>query len=414
MLDLLAKISMEPWALYPPYLQTVIRVASREGQVEWEKIKEAKALVGEERRLKREDGTRTYKTMKGNVAVIGVEGAIFPKANLIVDFSGGTSLETLMRDYREALEDKKVAGILFHHNSPGGSAAGICEFARTIRNNLGKKPHASYCIGMTASASYLLSVATGRVVVDAMTLVGSVGVYFGFQDDSAYLEALGIKEKAITSKQSPKKNIDPFSEEGEKEYQMLANDMCDEFLGMIAEFRGVSKESVIKNYANGFVKSGRQAVMAGMADEISTFEELLAQMQREKIETSSTITAESKSGKPNMEEKEMEPEKLGQQIAELAEKNGALQAENSGFQAKITTLEQETGELKSKVETFENEKGELAQEKIGLESKVTELEAENAELTRQVADLENEEKTDLPPKSNGTGGEGEDDLQDLV
>ena len=47
-------------------------------------------------------------------------------------FSGGTSLETLAKDFREALNNEDIKAILFDIDSPGGVAVGPMEMAEMI------------------------------------------------------------------------------------------------------------------------------------------------------------------------------------------------------------------------------------------------------------------------------------------
>ena len=53
--------------------------------------------------------------------------------------SGGTSIETLTQQFRQALSDRNTLGIVFDVDSPGGEATGIQELADEIFRSRAKK-----------------------------------------------------------------------------------------------------------------------------------------------------------------------------------------------------------------------------------------------------------------------------------
>jgi ClpP class serine protease len=53
--------------------------------------------------------------------VIPIYGAIIPKATLFSEMSGGTSVDSLQADFRDALgDDSDVKAIVLDIDSPGG------------------------------------------------------------------------------------------------------------------------------------------------------------------------------------------------------------------------------------------------------------------------------------------------------
>jgi len=85
---------------------------------------------------------------------------------------------------------------------------------------------------------------------------------------------LGIESNTLTS--GPQKDMgSPFramTPEDEKLFQAMIDDVYDQFVEAVAEGRQMDKEAV-KKLADGRVYTGRQALEAGLIDELGTFHE---------------------------------------------------------------------------------------------------------------------------------------------
>jgi ClpP class serine protease len=83
------------------------------------------------------DGTR-YVEMRGNVAVIDVNGIIAKRMDMFDEICfGGTSTEKLMKDFRLASTIPR-SSIVLNIDSPGGEAFGINELSQAIYAGRGK------------------------------------------------------------------------------------------------------------------------------------------------------------------------------------------------------------------------------------------------------------------------------------
>lgn len=216
--------------------------------------------------------------IRDGVAILSVEGPLFKKANLMVEFCGATSYEILRRDLQVALDDPSVSSILLNVDSPGGEANGCDELATAIYQARGKKPITAYVSGMAASGGYWIASAAERVVVSELAVLGSIGVVLGMEDRSAQDERRGVRKVQFVSSQSPGKRPDVNSDEGKTQIQTMVDDLAEVFVSAVAKHRGVSAEDVIAKFGSGGVKVGAKAVAAGMADEIGQFETVLASL----------------------------------------------------------------------------------------------------------------------------------------
>jgi signal peptide peptidase SppA len=135
----------------------------------------------------------------GGVAVIPIYGVITPRADLMTDMSGGTSIDRLSQSLQAALDDKQVSSILLDVNSPGGSVAMLNEMAAQIRAARKQKPVVAVANTMAASAAYQLASQATEFVVTQSGMVGSIGTIAAHDDISAALEKEGVKTTLITA-----------------------------------------------------------------------------------------------------------------------------------------------------------------------------------------------------------------------
>lgn len=255
-------LTSHPWAITEDYLRLMVEIAAR---------KEVDVAAVEERLGRKLDNTRTV-TERGGVAIIPITGPIFRYANLFSEISGGTSVQVLAKDLRAALDSPDVRAILLNIDSPGGDANGINEFAAMVYAARGKKPITAYIGGMGCSAAYWVASAADSIICDATALVGSIGVIASMPAGDDPSEVIFI------SSQSPRKRESPTTEEGRASIQSTIDAMADVFVGRVAEYRGVSTDTVLSDFGQGGIFVGQHAVTAGLADRLGSFEATLAGM----------------------------------------------------------------------------------------------------------------------------------------
>lgn len=251
-------IIQTPWAITEDALRQMLEIATRENL----SPQAVAAQLG--RPL---DYTRTVKVRDG-VATIPVDGPIFRRANLFTEISGATSVEVLATDFHTALHDPAVASILFEIDSPGGEAAGVHEFANMVYAARGQKPITAYVSDLGASAAYWIASAADEIVADDAAFLGSIGVVAAVPDPTKR----NAREIEFVSSQSPKKRADPTTEAGRTQIQRMVDDLADVFIGAVARNRGVTAETVLERFGAGGLLIGRQAVEAGLADRLGSFE----------------------------------------------------------------------------------------------------------------------------------------------
>ena len=274
LLRVLSAIQERPWAITERMMRTIMDIAETNlsgGAIDIEAVA---ARIG---RPLENTGGRVQ--MRGDTAIIGVEGPIFRYADIFTEISGATSVEHLATDFQAALDNPAVSQIVLQVNSPGGQVDGINEFADMVRAGSAKKPVTAYVDGLGASGAYWIASAAPRVVANESSFLGSIGVVVSVTDNRDAQERQGVKRYEIVSTQSPLKRADIRTDEGKAQLLAIADALAEIFIGRVAQFRGTTPESVASNYGRGGLLIARQAVAAGMADEVAQFEPMLARLQ---------------------------------------------------------------------------------------------------------------------------------------
>jgi signal peptide peptidase SppA len=258
-----------PWAITEAGLRQILEIAERANPTP----EAVAAKLG--RPL---ENTRTVEVRDG-VAVIPVTGPVFRYANLFTEISSAMSIEVLARDFNHALEDASVRAIVLNVNSPGGEADGVNELSRTIYEARGRKPIVAYVGGLGASGAYWLASAADQIVAEESALLGSVGVVATFRDTRERDVKAGVVTYEIVSSQSPLKRPDPATDSGRGQIQQIVDAQAEIFINAVARNRGVSPERVTSDFGQGGLLPAAQAVRAGMADRLGTFESVVSALQ---------------------------------------------------------------------------------------------------------------------------------------
>jgi len=140
------------------------------------------------------------------------------------------------------------------------------------------KPIVAYVQGMACSAAYWIASATSHIYVDKTATLGSIGVVAAWTDDSKARTAAGLTDYEVVSSQSPKKRLDPKLDDGRAELQKQIDGLADIFIDDVAAFRDVSRDKVLSDFGQGSTFLANEAINLGMADEISSLRDVIAEL----------------------------------------------------------------------------------------------------------------------------------------
>jgi len=200
---------------------------------------------------------------------------MFRYANLFTYMSGATSIEEVAREFTTALDNPKIQSIVLTIDSPGGQVNGTSELADLIHSARGRKPIVAYVNNAALSAAYWIASACDQIIVDPTSGLGSIGVVAVVANPRE--DEVGAME--IVSSQSPRKRVDPATDEGRGALQAEVDAIADVFVARVARNRGVTGEHVLKNFGAGGTVIGERALRARLADGLGTLESIVAKFK---------------------------------------------------------------------------------------------------------------------------------------
>jgi protease-4 len=202
-------------------------------------------------------------TLGEKVAVVHVTG-------MIVDAS--STIEEL-KDYSK---DASVKAIVLRINSPGGAVAPSQEIYKEILKVKKKKKVIASMGAVAASGGYYIAAPADRIVANAGTLTGSIGVIMELPNVSGLMEKIGIQTQVIKSGRhkdlaSVFKSLTPQEREI---LQEVLDDVHYQFIEAVSTARGMKFEE-IKKLADGRIFTGKKALELGLVDELGNMEDAI-------------------------------------------------------------------------------------------------------------------------------------------
>lgn len=275
-------LTAEPWVIVPSWLPLLAALAQRnhaapevQATQDWQKRDfDLMAGPGAQRLA---GATRAYAI--DGVAIIPVTGPIFPRANMMTEQSGATSLTMLQNDFRAALGNAEIGAIMLLIDSPGGQVSGTSSFADLVATGSKVKPTIAHISGTGASGAYWIATACGEITIDRTAMVGSIGVAVAMAKQVAP-DAEGYIEIEVVSSNAPNKRPDATTEDGLAEIRGMLDGVESQFIADVAKGRKVTADKVIADFGAGGVKIGSAAVKAGMADRVQSQDQTLNALRR--------------------------------------------------------------------------------------------------------------------------------------
>lgn len=199
----------------------------------------------------------------GDVARINVVGVLTSSPDWFAMFfgNGNSTYGDISAAITAAESDPQIKQVEFYFDSPGGEAQPVEAVAGQIAAM--KKPTTAL-VSTAGSAAYWLASQTKKIIATGNTsMVGSVGAMISVAKPS---EMLSVD---ITSRDAPNKRPDPETPEGKSAYQDFLDQMSSLFVSAVASGRDTTEDIVHNNFGKGGMLLARQALEAGMIDEIA-------------------------------------------------------------------------------------------------------------------------------------------------
>ncbi|MGV1100789.1 signal peptide peptidase SppA [Thiovibrio sp. JS02] len=202
------------------------------------------------------------------------QAEIFSKEGIgVIDIKGViVESEEIIGNLITFRDDAKVKAIVLRVDSPGGTVGASQEIYEEVRRTNETKPVVASMGSVAASGGLYVSLGAAKVVANAGTLTGSMGVIFKFANLEGLFEKIGYKSEVVKSGRL--KDIGsssrPMTEEERQMLQGLIDVVHGQFVQAAVESRSVSEEEVRK-IADGRIFSGQQAKEYGLVDQLGNF-----------------------------------------------------------------------------------------------------------------------------------------------
>lgn len=211
------------------------------------------------------------------VAVVVARGTIVDGSAKAGTIGGDTTAALL----RRARFDEKVKAVVLRIDSGGGSAFASEIIGQEIKLlKAAGKPVIASMGAVAASGGYWIAAPANEIWASPTTITGSIGIFGLFHTLENAMPVLGLNIDGVATSElaglsSGLPLFKGLTPEMSGIFQLLINKGYDDFIGMVAENRNMSKEAVGK-VAQGRVWTGTKALEFGLVDKLGTFDDAIA------------------------------------------------------------------------------------------------------------------------------------------
>jgi signal peptide peptidase SppA len=191
--------------------------------------------------------------------------------------AAGLSLEGVATALAKAFGIERASAVAIVVNSPGGAAVQSHLIFKRIRALAEEKKKRVIVVveDVAASGGYMIAAGGDEIVVDAASIVGSIGVVsasFGF---TGLIEKIGVERRVHTAGES-KAMLDPFRPERAEDVARLTalqSDVHADFIALVKQRRPMLIDD--PDLFSGAFWSGKRAVEMGLADRVGDLRQVL-------------------------------------------------------------------------------------------------------------------------------------------
>jgi protease IV len=176
---------------------------------------------------------------------------------------------TIIKAFKEAVDDDDIRAIVFRIDSPGGSALASDLIWQAVSHAKKTKPVVVSMAGVAASGGYYIACSATKIVAQPATLTGSIGIVFSLPNIQGLLDKLGITTETLERGRFARL-FDPskgWSAEERQQVQRLLATLYRTFTRRVAEGRGLNVDEVDR-IGRGRVWTGAQAKDLGLVDQL--------------------------------------------------------------------------------------------------------------------------------------------------
>ncbi len=225
-------------------------------------------------------GESKAKASKNNkIALVYIVGAITTGESAASLFGSETvGSDTIVKALRQVEADSKVKGIVLRVDSPGGSALASDLIWREVVQS--KKPLVVSMGDVAASGGYYVSMGAKKIFIEPGTLTGSIGVVGGKLALRGLFDKIGINSETISrgKNSGTLSSTDPFTPDERDAWKRMMLATYQQFTTKAAAGRKMDLAK-LESLAQGRVFTGRMAVANGLADQLGTLDDAVAEVK---------------------------------------------------------------------------------------------------------------------------------------
>ncbi len=201
----------------------------------------------------------------GSVAVLPIGGVIYAE-------------RSFGRDLADLRGRDEVKAFVLEIRSPGGSVGASQDLYGQVKRlrEEDDRPVLAWIGDVGASGGYYVALGADSIFALPGSITGSIGVIMQFPQAEELLRKIGLEMQVVKSGEF--KDVGsfarPLTEADRLVLEELVNDVYEQFVGVVVENRGLSREEVIR-VADGRVISGERAVELGLVDGLGTLQEAI-------------------------------------------------------------------------------------------------------------------------------------------
>lgn len=213
---------------------------------------------------------------KKSIAIVDLAGMIItpgmsvPGTSLVIDPS--KVIPVLGR----IAKDRRIAGVILHINSPGGSALASDLIWKAVSDLRREKPVVAYCSDIAASGGYYIAVGADRIVCHPETVTGSIGVSVGKMSAGGALRRIGVNADAVHGDDGSE-FLSLFSPLSPRTFDNLREDARSfyrRFLQRVGQARHIERRR-LHRFARGRVYMGDEALQRKLVDDVGGYDAAL-------------------------------------------------------------------------------------------------------------------------------------------
>lgn len=193
-----------------------------------------------------------------------------------------TDSKKTVKDLHNFAKDDTIKAIVVRIDSPGGAVAPSQEMFQAVKHAADQKPLVASMGSTAASGGYYIAIGAPHIIANPGTVTGSIGVISQVFGVKGLLDALNVEVN--TMKTGPYKGsgspFREFSETDRRYFNALITDIYEQFIGDVAEARGMEL-SEVRKVADGRVFSGRQAKDLKLVDELGSMRDAIEFVKNE-------------------------------------------------------------------------------------------------------------------------------------